>query len=64
LASNSSKLLYSSAKQLWKDGRIKDSQTVKKLADNKDFEQGHSINLSEEALALLLDNEMSKSQLG
>lgn len=32
------------------------------MADNKDAELDHSDNTSEEALALLLDNEMSKSQ--
>ena len=61
-ASNSCELLFASGTHLWKEGRRKDAQIATKLADNKDAELDHSDNTSEEALALLLDNEMSKSQ--
>ena len=61
-ASNSCEQLFASGTHLWKEGRRKDAQIAKKLADNKDAELDHSDNTSEEALALLLDNEMSKSQ--
>ena len=61
-ASNSCELLFASGTHLWKEGRRKDAQITIKLADNKDAELDHSDNTSEEALALLLDNEMSKSQ--
>ena len=61
-ASNSCELLFASGTHLWKEGRRKDAQVAIKLADNKDAELDHSDNTSEEALSLLLDNEMSKSQ--
>ena len=61
-ASNSCELLFASGTHLWKEGRRKDAQIAIKLADNKDAELDHPDNTSEEALALLLDNEMSKSQ--
>ena len=61
-ASNSCELLFASGTHLWKEGRRKDAQIAIKLADNKDAELDHSDNTSEEALALLLDNEKSKSQ--
>ena len=61
-ASNSCELLFASGTHLWKEGRRIDAQIAIKLADNKDAELDHSDNTSEEALALLLDNEMSKSQ--
>ena len=61
-ASNSCELLLASGTHLWKEGRRKDAQIAIKLADNKDAKLDHSDNTSEEALALLLDNEMSKSQ--
>ena len=62
-ASNSCELLFASGTHLWKEGRRKDAQIPIKLVYNKDAELDHSDNTSEEALALLLDYEMSKSQL-
>ena len=61
-ASNSCELLFASGTHLWKEGRRKDAQIAIKLADNNDAELDHSDNTSEEALGLLLDNEMSESQ--
>ena len=54
--------MYASGTHLWKNGRRKDAQILKRIADNQDTELGQCANTSDEALALLLDNEISKSQ--
>ena len=61
-ASNLIELLHANGTHLWKDGRKKDAQIVKRIADNQDAELDHSANTCDEVLALLIDNEMSKSQ--
>ena len=59
LASSSNELLFASSCKLWKQRRRKDASVVRSLSKIQTYE--HAQSTPNEALALILDNNMSRS---
>nr|XP_047129635.1 uncharacterized protein LOC124809545 [Hydra vulgaris]XP_047129641.1 uncharacterized protein LOC124809545 [Hydra vulgaris] len=61
LTCSSNELLYASSCNLFKDSRRKDAKVVRSLSIKQPFDTEHTQNTLNEALALILDIDMSKS---